>query len=155
MSFTAAGNVLSNQRLESLTAFKWFGGSFLNISLDILEKFEDNLKTKSFWRPKRVDLGFGIHHYAGKVFDTLLYNLCTDVLLWTEATWSHVVPLYPNLRWSTMLQASWPRTGTPYQPISSCCWGPQKTSWHANWSPTPSLKQVNKQGISHKGRDMC
>lgn len=33
----------------------------------ILEKFEDNLKTKSFWRPKRVDLGFGIHHYAGKV----------------------------------------------------------------------------------------
>ncbi|XP_056868855.1 myosin-IIIa isoform X7 [Takifugu flavidus] len=36
----------------------------------LVEKFEDNLKTKSFWRPKRVDLGFGIHHYAGKV----LYN---------------------------------------------------------------------------------
>uniref|UniRef100_A0A3B3B3T4 non-specific serine/threonine protein kinase n=1 Tax=Oryzias melastigma TaxID=30732 RepID=A0A3B3B3T4_ORYME len=35
-----------------------------------LVKFEDNLKTKSFWRPKRVDLGFGIHHYAGKV----IYN---------------------------------------------------------------------------------
>lgn len=34
---------------------------------DILEKFEGNLKTKSFWRPMRVDLGFGIHHYAGKV----------------------------------------------------------------------------------------
>ncbi|XP_077952269.1 myosin-IIIa isoform X5 [Gasterosteus aculeatus] len=33
----------------------------------LVEKFEDNLKTKSFWRPKRVDLGFGIHHYAGKV----------------------------------------------------------------------------------------
>lgn len=31
------------------------------------EKFEDNLKSKNFWRPKRVDLGFGIHHYAGKV----------------------------------------------------------------------------------------
>lgn len=35
--------------------------------MDLSEKFEDNLKTKSFWRPKRVDLGFGIHHYAGKV----------------------------------------------------------------------------------------
>ncbi|KAG8443281.1 hypothetical protein GDO86_011906, partial [Hymenochirus boettgeri] len=34
------------------------------------EKFEENLKTKYFWRPKRVDLTFGIHHYAGKV----LYN---------------------------------------------------------------------------------
>ncbi|KAM6953389.1 myosin-IIIa [Aplochiton taeniatus] len=34
------------------------------------EKFEVNLKTKNFWRPKRVDLGFGIHHYAGKV----IYN---------------------------------------------------------------------------------
>uniref|UniRef100_A0A8C6PHK6 non-specific serine/threonine protein kinase n=1 Tax=Nothobranchius furzeri TaxID=105023 RepID=A0A8C6PHK6_NOTFU len=36
----------------------------------LVEKFEDNLKTKTFWRPKRVDLGFGIHHYAGKV----IYN---------------------------------------------------------------------------------
>ncbi|CAK6968570.1 myosin-IIIa isoform X3 [Scomber scombrus] len=36
----------------------------------LVEKFEVNLKTKSFWRPKRVDLGFGIHHYAGKV----IYN---------------------------------------------------------------------------------
>lgn len=31
------------------------------------DKFEDNLKSKSFWRPMRVDLGFGINHYAGKV----------------------------------------------------------------------------------------
>lgn len=31
------------------------------------EKFEDNLKSKYFWRPKRVDLTFGIYHYAGKV----------------------------------------------------------------------------------------
>ncbi|XP_066574205.1 myosin-IIIa [Amia ocellicauda] len=36
----------------------------------LVEKFEDNLKSKNFWRPKRVDLSFGIHHYAGKV----LYN---------------------------------------------------------------------------------
>ncbi|KAJ8010086.1 hypothetical protein DPEC_G00071350 [Dallia pectoralis] len=36
----------------------------------LVEKFEDNLKSKNFWRPKRVDLSFGIHHYAGKV----IYN---------------------------------------------------------------------------------
>ncbi|XP_053322761.1 myosin-IIIa [Spea bombifrons] len=38
----------------------------------LVEKFEDNLKSKYFWRPKGVDLTFGIHHYAGKV----LYNAC-------------------------------------------------------------------------------
>ncbi|XP_025900590.1 myosin-IIIa [Nothoprocta perdicaria] len=36
----------------------------------LVEKFEDNLRSKYFWRPKRVDLTFGIYHYAGKV----LYN---------------------------------------------------------------------------------
>ncbi|KAM9774984.1 myosin-IIIa isoform 1-T1 [Syngnathus typhle] len=36
----------------------------------LVEKFQDNLKTKNFWRPKRIDLGFGIQHYAGKV----IYN---------------------------------------------------------------------------------
>uniref|UniRef100_A0A670JD63 non-specific serine/threonine protein kinase n=1 Tax=Podarcis muralis TaxID=64176 RepID=A0A670JD63_PODMU len=36
----------------------------------LVEKFEDNLKSKYFWRPKRIDLTFGIYHYAGKV----LYN---------------------------------------------------------------------------------
>ncbi|CAL8294065.1 unnamed protein product [Lota lota] len=36
----------------------------------LVEKFEDNLKSKNFWRPMRVDLGFGINHYAGKV----IYN---------------------------------------------------------------------------------
>ncbi|MBN3277259.1 MYO3A protein, partial [Polyodon spathula] len=36
----------------------------------LVEKFEVNLKAKNFWRPKRVELSFGIHHYAGKV----IYN---------------------------------------------------------------------------------
>ncbi|KAG8504710.1 Myosin-IIIa [Galemys pyrenaicus] len=34
----------------------------------LVEKFEDNLKSQYFWRPKRMELSFGIHHYAGKVF---------------------------------------------------------------------------------------
>nr|XP_011736737.1 myosin-IIIa isoform X3 [Macaca nemestrina] len=36
----------------------------------LVEKFEGNLKSQYFWRPKRLELSFGIHHYAGKV----LYN---------------------------------------------------------------------------------
>ncbi|KAI4886958.1 hypothetical protein NFI96_032432, partial [Prochilodus magdalenae] len=42
------------------------GKNDISIVLVCSEKFEDNLKSKNFWRPKRVDLGFGIHHYAGK-----------------------------------------------------------------------------------------
>ncbi|KAL8165045.1 UNVERIFIED_CONTAM: Myosin-IIIa, partial [Gekko kuhli] len=40
----------------------------------LVEKFEDNLKSKYFWRPKRVDLTFGIYHYAGKLDIFVLCN---------------------------------------------------------------------------------
>ncbi|XP_078537714.1 myosin-IIIb [Lissotriton helveticus] len=33
----------------------------------LVDKFEDNLRSKYFWRPKRMELCFGIQHYAGKV----------------------------------------------------------------------------------------
>ncbi|XP_069877354.1 myosin-IIIb isoform X5 [Dipodomys merriami] len=33
----------------------------------LVDKFEDNLRCKFFWRPKGVELCFGIQHYAGKV----------------------------------------------------------------------------------------
>ncbi|XP_074193924.1 myosin-IIIb [Rhinolophus sinicus] len=33
----------------------------------LVDKFEDNLRCKYFWRPKGVELCFGIQHYAGKV----------------------------------------------------------------------------------------
>ncbi|NXX88249.1 MYO3B protein, partial [Centropus bengalensis] len=35
--------------------------------LTLVDKFEDNLRCKYFWRPKGVELSFGIQHYAGKV----------------------------------------------------------------------------------------
>ncbi|XP_068101648.1 myosin-IIIb isoform X3 [Hyperolius riggenbachi] len=38
----------------------------------LVDKFEDNLRCKYFWRPKCVELCFGIQHYAGKV----LYDAC-------------------------------------------------------------------------------
>ncbi|XP_041858275.1 myosin-IIIb isoform X2 [Melanotaenia boesemani] len=37
----------------------------------LVDKFEDNLHCKYFWIPKRVELCFGIQHYAGKV----MYNV--------------------------------------------------------------------------------
>ncbi|XP_039503225.1 myosin-IIIb [Pimephales promelas] len=37
----------------------------------LVDKFQDNLRNKYFWTPKRVELCFGIQHYAGKV----LYNV--------------------------------------------------------------------------------
>lgn len=33
----------------------------------LVDKFEDNLRCKFFWRPKGVELCFGIQHYAGPV----------------------------------------------------------------------------------------
>ncbi|KAM5280123.1 myosin-IIIb [Ctenodactylus gundi] len=33
----------------------------------LVDKFEDNLRCRYFWRPKGVELSFGIQHYAGKV----------------------------------------------------------------------------------------
>ncbi|KAM8980887.1 myosin-IIIa-like [Sarcophilus harrisii] len=64
----------------------------------LVEKFEVNLKSKHFWRAKRLELTFGIHHYAGKV----LYNasgflaknrdtLPTDIVLLLRSSENHVI----------------------------------------------------------------
>lgn len=39
----------------------------LNVFPLSADKFEDNLRCKYFWIPKRMELCFGIQHYAGKV----------------------------------------------------------------------------------------
>ncbi|XP_060540202.1 myosin-IIIa [Pantherophis guttatus] len=66
----------------------------------LVEKFEDNLKSKYFWRPKRIDLTFGIYHYAGQV----LYNvngflaknrdtLPADIVLLLQSSQNHLIRL--------------------------------------------------------------
>ncbi|ETE66656.1 Myosin-IIIa, partial [Ophiophagus hannah] len=66
----------------------------------LVEKFEDNLKSKYFWRPKRFDLTFGINHYAGQV----LYNvngflaknrdtLPADIVLLLRSSQNHLIRL--------------------------------------------------------------
>uniref|UniRef100_UPI00358F29BB myosin-IIIa n=1 Tax=Myxine glutinosa TaxID=7769 RepID=UPI00358F29BB len=59
----------------------------------LVDKFEDNLKSKYFWRPKRLDLSFGIHHFAGKVlYDAMGFleknrdTLASEVLLLLSAS---------------------------------------------------------------------
>lgn len=51
--------------LQFYLRISWMLNSGLQFSST--EKFEDNLKSQYFWRPKRLELSFGIHHYAGKV----------------------------------------------------------------------------------------
>ncbi|KAJ8788774.1 hypothetical protein J1605_005070 [Eschrichtius robustus] len=64
----------------------------------LVEKFEGNLKSQYFWRPKRMELSFGIHHYAGKV----IYNasgflaknrdtLPTDIVLLLRSSANSVI----------------------------------------------------------------
>ncbi|XP_004605551.2 myosin-IIIa [Sorex araneus] len=64
----------------------------------LVEKFEDNLKSQYFWRPKSFGISFGIHHYAGKV----LYNasgflaknrdtLPTDIVLLLRSSENSVI----------------------------------------------------------------
>ncbi|KAB0381690.1 hypothetical protein FD755_003607 [Muntiacus reevesi] len=63
-----------------------------------VKKFEGNLKSQYFWRPKRMELSFGIHHYAGKV----IYNasgflaknrdtLPTDIVLLLRSSENSVI----------------------------------------------------------------
>ncbi|XP_037693287.1 myosin-IIIa [Choloepus didactylus] len=64
----------------------------------LIDKFEGNLKSQYFWRPKRMELSFGIHHCAGKV----LYNasgflaknrdtLPTDIVLLLRSSENSVI----------------------------------------------------------------
>ncbi|XP_055464565.1 myosin-IIIa [Psammomys obesus] len=69
----------------------------------LIEKFEDNLKSQYFWRPKRMELSFGIHHYAGKVLYSasgfLAKNrdtLPTDIVLLLRSSENSVIQQLVN-----------------------------------------------------------
>jgi len=109
-----------------------------------LEKFEDNLKTKSFWRPKRIDLGFGIHHYAGKVIWFLFILIRAHFRAKLVDVCRSLIRVFPR-RWFTTLPASWPRTERHCRLTSFCCWGRRRTSSFANSSPILSPKPVTNR----------
>ncbi|XP_078391711.1 myosin-IIIa [Cetorhinus maximus] len=99
----------------------------------LVGKFEDNLKSNYFWRPKTVDLSFGIKHYAGKV----LYNasgflaknrdtLPTDIVLLlrssdnkiTRQVVTHPLTKSGNLSHSRGKGATVPRVRTPQRSMN-------------------------------------
>ncbi|XP_072911410.1 myosin-IIIa [Hemitrygon akajei] len=99
----------------------------------LVGKFEDNLKSSYFWRPKRVDLSFGINHYAGKV----LYNasgflaknrdtLPADIVLLlkssdnkiTRQVVAHPLTESGNLTRSKSKGATVPRVRTPQRSVN-------------------------------------
>ncbi|XP_062848358.1 myosin-IIIa [Trichomycterus rosablanca] len=78
----------------------------------LVKKFEDNLKSKNFWRPMKVDPGFGITHYAGKVIyhaDGFLTKnrdaLPTDIILLLKSSKNELI--------STLVTNALNKTGKP------------------------------------------
>uniref|UniRef100_A0A8D0CEE8 non-specific serine/threonine protein kinase n=1 Tax=Salvator merianae TaxID=96440 RepID=A0A8D0CEE8_SALMN len=94
----------------------------------LVEKFEDNLKSKYFWRPKRMDLTFGIYHYAGKV----LYNasgflaknrdtLPADIVLLLRSSENHLtrqLVIHPLTKTGNMIHSTLTACAKPI--VESC-----------------------------------
>uniref|UniRef100_A0A670HTF7 Myosin IIIB n=1 Tax=Podarcis muralis TaxID=64176 RepID=A0A670HTF7_PODMU len=84
--------------------------------LTLVDKFEDNLRCKYFWRPKRVELCFGIQHYAGKVqYDAYGFleknrdTLPADIVV--------VLRTSENRLLQQLFSSPLTKTGTPYLPL--------------------------------------
>ncbi|KAM4705177.1 myosin-IIIa-like [Rhinophrynus dorsalis] len=101
----------------------------------LVEKFEDNLKTKYFWKPKRVDLTFGIHHYAGKV----LYNasgfleknrdtLPADIVLLLRSSENNLIRILATHPLTKTGNLAHTKTKSR---INSHSWSTQKSSSHS------------------------
>ncbi|XP_042673360.1 myosin-IIIa-like [Centrocercus urophasianus] len=112
----------------------------------LVEKFEDNLKSKYFWRPKRVDLTFGIYHYAGKV----LYNasgflaknrdtLPADIVLLLRSSENNLIRqlvMHPLTKTGNLAHSK-SKTTISYQ-----MWTPQKSISHTKYSLMDLLSKM-------------
>ncbi|XP_063094100.1 myosin-IIIa isoform X4 [Cavia porcellus] len=99
----------------------------------LIEKFEDNLKSQYFWRPKRMELCFGIYHYAGKV----LYNASGFLAKNRDTLPTDIVLLLRSSENSVIRQlVSLPLTKTGNLPLS-------KTKNVINYQMKNSEKSVN------------
>ncbi|KAM6338993.1 myosin-IIIa-like [Podargus strigoides] len=112
----------------------------------LVEKFEDNLKSKYFWRPKRVDLTFGIYHYAGKV----LYNasgflaknrdtLPADIVLLLRSSENNLtrqLVTHPLTKTGNLAHTK-SKTTISYQ-----MWTPQKSIGHTKYSLMDLLSKM-------------
>ncbi|KAM5235399.1 LOW QUALITY PROTEIN: myosin-IIIa [Ctenodactylus gundi] len=99
----------------------------------LIEKFEGNLKSQYFWRPKRMELSFGIHHYAGKV----LYSASGFLAKNRDTLPTDIVLLLRSSENSVIRQlVSHPLTKTGNLPLS-------KTKNIINYQMKTSEKSIN------------
>ncbi|KAK9396158.1 myosin-IIIa [Crotalus adamanteus] len=106
----------------------------------LVEKFEDNLKSKYFWRPKRIDLTFGINHYAGQV----LYNvsgflaknrdtLPADIVLLLRSSQNHLIrqlATYPLTKTGNLAQRKYAIIFQKWRPQNRQIKNEQEDSMH-------------------------
>lgn len=82
LSFFTAHCFMVKEMILSINIFERSPTCFiLEFNFFLIEKFEGNLKSQYFWRPKRMELCFGIHHYAGKVRTLKNYDFLFSLLL--------------------------------------------------------------------------
>ncbi|XP_073912581.1 myosin-IIIa [Castor canadensis] len=99
----------------------------------LIEKFEGNLKSQYFWRPKRMELSFGIHHYAGRV----LYSASGFLAKNRDTLPTDIVLLLRSSENSVIRQlVSHPLTKTGNLPLS-------KTKNRINYQMRTSEKSMN------------
>ncbi|TKC38858.1 hypothetical protein EI555_015476 [Monodon monoceros] len=99
----------------------------------LVEKFEGNLKSQYFWRPKRMEVSFGIHHYAGKV----VYNASGFLAKNRDTLPTDIVLLLRSSEDSVIRQlVSHPLTKTGNLPYS-------KTKNVINYQMRTSEKSIN------------
>ncbi|EHB00818.1 Myosin IIIA [Heterocephalus glaber] len=99
----------------------------------LIEKFEGNLKSQYFWRPKRMELSFGIYHYAGKV----LYNASGFLAKNRDTLPTDIVLLLRSSENGVIRQlVSQPLTKTGHLPLS-------KTKTVTNYEMKTSEKSIN------------
>ncbi|XP_042542135.1 myosin-IIIa [Dipodomys spectabilis] len=115
----------------------------------LIEKFEGNLKSQYFWRPKRMELSFGIHHYAGKV----LYSASGFLAKNRDTLPTDIVLLLRSSENSVIRQlVSHPLTKTVGQPHFVRCIKPNNERQARKFDREKVLLQLRCTGILETAR---
>uniref|UniRef100_A0A8C4QVZ9 Myosin IIIA n=1 Tax=Eptatretus burgeri TaxID=7764 RepID=A0A8C4QVZ9_EPTBU len=126
----------------------------------LVDKFEDNLKSKYFWRPKRMDLSFGIHHFAGKVlYDAMDFleknrdTLASEVLLLLSASKSPFLAQLFSQPFTTPVLVGQPHFVRCVRPNNACrpdCFDREKVRVQLRYAGVLETAKIRSQGHSHR-----
>lgn len=94
-----SGSSFLNSKLSVVRMKILFSHSklLIAISSQCLDKFEGNLRCRYFWRPKGVELSFGIQHYAGKVRPHDFYSVQiagVGITCFIQSFWFRILILF-------------------------------------------------------------